>query len=86
MLNDEQTPFKRWNEATGVFEKGTGYYAEILGVIEDEKCEAVLKMYHYYDKSYDVRAVQGGLSDEETYKRLMEILETESEVDNEKEK
>lgn len=27
--------FDKWNDCTGVFEKFSGYYGEILGVIED---------------------------------------------------
>lgn len=27
--------FDKWNDVTGVFEKHSGYYAEIQGVIED---------------------------------------------------
>jgi hypothetical protein len=27
--------FDRWNDVTGAFEKGTGYYYEIQGVISD---------------------------------------------------
>jgi hypothetical protein len=29
------TIFDEWNDVTGVFEVGSGYWAEIMGVIED---------------------------------------------------
>ena len=33
--------FDAWNDVTGVFKRGTGYYYEIQGVIEDAvKCGA----------------------------------------------
>ena len=51
--------FDSWNDTVGIFTPGTGYYAEIQGIIEDAAHCGMQMAIHKKIDIYDERVVRG---------------------------